>query len=452
MYTSEGLFTRELSFEYYQTNFGQGWNGYVWSLHWLSDSPVFVHALFAVAAIAAVFLIVGKWTRIATLVSWILLASLHVRNPLVTTSGDFLFKMMLFWSIFLPLSARWSIDSKKADQTGSNSICSIASVAYVIQLFTVYFFPGIAKWNSTWFSGEAMSYVMRLDIYIRDFGKMLLEYPEMLAAASWITLFAELVLIWTLFSTWNNGLLRLLNMIVFFSFHVAIALALGIGIFPWICMVAWIPLLPSFIWRREKSESVESTFDWNVLPAWKMATEIFCLAALGLVLAWNLTNMSHSMRPPLMKQVGYLLAVDQHFQMFGVPPDQNPWFAYEGQLKGGDQMDIWRNAKIDRQRPASGLEVFPNFHWRKLHRNALLPVNQFLRQPLLDHAVRTWNDEHPDKPVVKARLICFREEIGPNYNNLNYYSDVWGTFADEEKSIGSLFEQFMKEQGGDLDF
>ena len=456
MYTSEGLFTKELSFEYYQSNFGAGWDSFVWSFYWISDSPLFAQSLFAIAAVSALFLIVGKWTKVATLISWALLASLHARNPLVTTSGDFMFKMMLFWSVFLPLSARWSLDARKNHMSG-DSYCSVATIAYVIQLFIVYFFPGVAKWNSTWFSGEAMSYVMRLDIYIREFGKSLLDNPELLATVSWLTLFAELVLIWTLFVSWKNGTFRIVNMIVFIAFHIGIALSLGIGIFPWICMVAWLPLLPSFVWGQNQEErQTVNTFDWNQLPLPKMAGEIFCVVALALVVTWNISNVvkssESSSQTSLLYQLVFILSVDQHFQMFGEPPDKNPWFVYEAQLKGGELVDLWRKSEIDNERPASGLKVFPNFHWRKLHRNSLYPTNKFVRQPMLDHAIRKWNAANPEKPVIKARLICYREEIGPNYNNLNFYSDVWGKFEDKENSPGSLFEQFLKEQGDDMSF
>ena len=138
MYTGEGFFTHQVANDYYTFELGESWRSLSWSLYWLSDSVIFVQTLFATAAIAALFLIVGKWTRLATIISWVLLVSLHARNPLITTSGDNLFRMMLFWSMFLPLGARWSFDStsKTADH---DAVFSFATIGFIFQLFAIYF-------------------------------------------------------------------------------------------------------------------------------------------------------------------------------------------------------------------------------------------------------------------------------------------------------------------------
>src|SRR5262245_31126501 len=55
--------------------------------------------LFALAGVAAVLLALGWRTRLATVVSWLLLDSLHIRNPLVLDGGDHLLRFLLMWSI-----------------------------------------------------------------------------------------------------------------------------------------------------------------------------------------------------------------------------------------------------------------------------------------------------------------------------------------------------------------
>lgn len=454
MYTSDGLFSQPLSFEYYRSELGPQWYQFIWSLYWLSDSVAFVTALFIISAIAAVFLVVGKWTRIATILSWILLVSLHTRNPLITTSGDFLFKMMLFWSIFLPLGARWSLDARKMNSTlnpTSTAITSMATIGYVFQLFASYFFPGIAKWNEIWFQGDAMWYVLRLDIYITEFGRALLEYPGLLSVISWVTLVAEVFWIWTLFSPWKNGWYRIINMVLFWAFHIGIGLSMTIGLFPWICLIAWLPLLPSFVWARKPADAAASSWRrWNALSWPQLAGQLFCSLALLLVVVWNVSNIDspvcNLIRSPLVAQLGYQMGISQHFQMFGIPPAENPWFVYEAQLVDGTKIDIFRNREIDLNRPEWGRRVFPNFHWRKLHRNLLHQQNAFVRQPLLDYAVKKWDAEHGvEQQVVRARLLFFKEDIGPSYNSSNFVSQVWGSYTNQSNSAGSLFDSLADE-------
>ena len=466
MYTGEGLFTRELSFQYHDVHFANTWPGFLWSLFWVSDSPAFTYSLFGIAAVAAVMIMLGKWTKIATAVCWLVIASLHVRNPMVTSSGDFMFKMMLLWSLFLPLDVKWSLNSSstKADKNLSIQTASIATVGYLFQLFVLYFFSGIAKWNEVWLSGDAMEYVLRLNIYIREFGNWLLQYPGLLKATSWATLSAEVFLIWTLFVAWKNSFWRLLAMFVFVSFHIGIAASMGIGLFPWICIVAWVPLLPSNVWglfskpcepESEPDDFVDnetSTAPSQDRSTFQIAGDMFCVVALAMMLIWNISNVErfNKLRLPLMEQVGYQLAINQQFQMFGEPPSENPWFVYEGILPGGKTVDLWTNAEVDHAKPASGLTTFPRFHWRKFHRNALHSGNEFIHQPMLDFAVAKWNASHADdEKLLSARLICYREPIGPDYNNTDKFSHTWATYSNPN-SAGSLFDSLLEED--DLPF
>ena len=42
MYTDEGFYTRQVSYDYYQATWGDGWQTIFWSLHWLGGSPAFI--------------------------------------------------------------------------------------------------------------------------------------------------------------------------------------------------------------------------------------------------------------------------------------------------------------------------------------------------------------------------------------------------------------------------
>ena len=464
MYTGEGLFTRELSFQFYDSHFENTWPGFLWSLFWISDSPVFTYSLFGIAAVAAVMMVLGKWTKIATVVCWLMIASLHVRNPMVTSSGDFMFKMMLLWSVFLPLDAKWSLSrpSAQADKNTSGQVASIATASYLFQLFVLYFFSGIAKWNEIWLSGDAMEYVLRLNIYIREFGHWLLQFPGLLKMTSWVTLIAEVFLIWTLFVAWKNSFWRLFSMLLFVSFHIGITLSMGIGLFSWICIVAWVPLIPGNVWNRvfrshnpdseiidsvDSEESEASELKPQDKSTMQLASDMFCVVALVITLIWNISNIESfdKLRLPVMEQVGYQLAINQQFQMFGEPPSENPWFVYEGRLPGGKTVDLWTNEEVNHAKPNSGLNRFPRFHWRKFHRNALHQGNEFIHQPMLDFAVEKWNASHTeDEQLLSARLICYREPIGPDYNNTDKFSHTWATYSNPN-SAGSLFESLLDE-------
>ena len=83
---------------------------HTWSLHMLSGEAWMQGLLMALATWVAISFLLGYRTRITAVISWILLLSLDGRNPAILDSGDVLLRCMLFWSLFLPLGARYSLD------------------------------------------------------------------------------------------------------------------------------------------------------------------------------------------------------------------------------------------------------------------------------------------------------------------------------------------------------
>ena len=83
------------------------------SVHALSGDLWWQVLLFLVAGTAALALTVGYRTRTATVVSWVLLVSLHNRMPIVLNGGDVLLRMVLLWAVFLPLGERWAVDAER---------------------------------------------------------------------------------------------------------------------------------------------------------------------------------------------------------------------------------------------------------------------------------------------------------------------------------------------------
>ncbi len=464
MYTDNGYYTRQLSYDYYATRFGEGWDTVFWSIHWLSGSVPFQSMLFVVAGIFATLLIFGAWTRVATAVSWVLLISLHVRNPVILSSGDFLLKLLLFWSMFIPLGKVWSIDAKRAGRSINNTpltVTSFATAGIIIQLFSMYFFTGLAKWNDTWWSGDAMYYVLHLDIYVTEFGRQLLDQPLLLQATSYATVIIEVFLIALLFSPWKTSWFRMINLVVYWGFHIGIAMAMQIGIFPLVSMVAWLLLIPGGLWnvicKPEESRGVpqESKPVAGIVRRMTFVSQAFCAGMIVFVLMWNVTNIEspdlRKYRPSFLSKLGYCFVINQHFQMFGTPPNTNVWFVYDAELEDGTKIDVYRNEPVRHELPASVRETFPAHHWRRLHRNLVVDFYKDLRQPMVDYLVKKWNREHAEEQhVSKLKMLCYFQETGPGYEAKDHAVVIFGTYRDEEKP-GSLFDKFSKEIGKDLD-
>jgi Vitamin K-dependent gamma-carboxylase len=458
LYTDSGYFNRSMVDQYFTLFAGADWKFGTWSLHLLSGEASWQYTLFAAQAVCGALLTVGLLTRVSIVAAWVLVASAQIRGPLVITAGDFILKVMLFWSIFLPLSRYCSIDRmiKKRLQRSPESAAeptwfvSWATTGYLIQLVVIYFCTGQAKWNEIWFSGDAMFYVLHLDIFCRPGSRQLLEYPLLLKLISWGTLFIEAVLVWFLLCPWRTTMWRVLNMFAYWSFHLGILLSMSIGLFPWICFALWLPLIPTGFWNWILGAQKQSLLTFSLTGARQFAwqtIEGICLVIIGLTIFWNMANIEQlglvgNRIPSPVRVLARVTAVDQRFQMFGVPPKLSPFFVYEARLKDQAKVDLFRPGhQVSFEMPKSVLLTIPTHNWRQLHRNLTNDFGLPFRAPLLDYQVRRWNATHGDeRQVVEAKLHCFLHETGPDYESLSLASSIWKTWKDPSAAPGSLFD------------
>src|SRR5690606_16854739 len=106
--------------------------------------------LFSFAAVVACMLLVGYQTRVATILSYILLTSVQGRNYLILQGGDDILRTMLFWSMFVPLAARFSVDAVlRARHPNASAVpirvVSLGTLALASQLLVMYLVSGILK-------------------------------------------------------------------------------------------------------------------------------------------------------------------------------------------------------------------------------------------------------------------------------------------------------------------
>ncbi|QWC18344.1 HTTM domain-containing protein [Halorubrum sp. 2020YC2] len=254
------------------------------SLYALSGEPWAAALLFALAAAVALALLVGYRTRLAALVSWLLLLSLHARNPMVLNSGDALLRMLLFWSVFLPLGARWSVDAVRradrasgtepdgaADATGADretgddgrpetgddagsatlgpsgsAVATVATMAVLVQVLLMYLTNAVHKYDSDlWMGGEAVAYVMQADQFTYLLGNHLAGFTGLLRAFTvlWVALLFASPLLLLLTGTARAALASL-----FVGMHLGMAVTIGVGLFPLVAVVGLLLFFQTPVW------------------------------------------------------------------------------------------------------------------------------------------------------------------------------------------------------------
>ncbi len=245
LYTDQGVLPRSY--------LGDLWAPGYWSLHALSGSALVQGLLLLAALFFGLQMLVGYRTRIAVITSWVLLVSVHNRNPLLTFAADDVFRAVLFWAMFLPLGARYSIDwaLNTSEKPQLQRIFTGAVVALTVQQCFVYMFSAVFKTTSAdwWPDATAVYYSLSFDQYATPLGSWLLNLGPLLAAFTVITLVLEWLGPLLLWSPVRTDLCRTVAVAVFISLHLGFGATLRIGIFPVLSAVTWLAFIPTSVWE-----------------------------------------------------------------------------------------------------------------------------------------------------------------------------------------------------------
>jgi hypothetical protein len=292
-YTDAGVMPRSaLHFE--------AWDS-TWSLHALSGSHGWTALLFTLAAGAAVAIAAGWHPRIALVLSWLLATSLHARNPLLRDGQDDLFRVLLFWFIFLPTAS----PASAAPAAPPRRVVSMGTAGYILQLCLIYWVGVAAKLGSPWWSeGSAVFNVLSMRRYQLGLAPRFLEFPGLLRTVTHGVHALELLLPILLFIPRRQVELRKFVVIAFVALHLSFALFLNLGVFPYLSAASWLVL-----WPRTPEPAPE--LDRARVPT--------VLAACGLALVLAL-NIPHARLPRPIALLGVSLGLQQSWGVFAPNP------------------------------------------------------------------------------------------------------------------------------------
>ena len=244
-YTDSGLLPRNN----YLTHFA---HSHYFSFHLAHGGWWFQAILFVIAAAFLICMMLGHRTRWFTFLSWVMLVSLQNRNPILLNSADMITRVLMFWAMFLPLGACYSMDKAFAtEQNPHHQICNTASATLLLQVGILYLFTAIAKIDTQWqLEGT--------------------DYTFLLAGSFIFIAFSPIFFL----------PLRYIAIISIVILHIIAGLSMKWGILPYINMASMIIFTPSHLW-----EKVAHTFN-KPLDKWKIYYDgdcYFCQQSLKLL-------------------------------------------------------------------------------------------------------------------------------------------------------------------------
>ena len=429
-YTEQGLLPRAAIDEL----FG---NSIRWtSLHYHTGGSVALQSTMLLISLAlAVALFVGYRTRIVTLLSWILFISLNRRVSSMCTGGDDLLRLMLLWSVFLPLGARWSLDaSRNPGSSGeSNRFFSMGSVAILLQLTYVYFFTAIIKLaGPAWIDGSAVQQALQYEVHVRATGLKLSQASSFLVLVTYATLIAELIVPFLVFSPIRNGWARGIGLMTMIAFHLGIVICLRIGTFPFVCMACWLIFIPTEFWDWWQPRTQQRTTSGVATSGFacehsKLVAGIVTIMLL-FVTVYNVLGLVQLNRlgigvPNIMRKVAKLSRLDQNWKMYAPhPASTDGWFLMPCELSNGQTFDIYRGTPVDYAKPQVISADFPSVRVKKLFLDHRDQKESPLWASTLRYYTREWNRKHPDRQVVRAQFtFAYELEHGGQPQAFPYY-------------------------------
>src|SRR5450432_555086 len=136
-------------------------------LSWTDEAAV----LFALCGIAFFSFLVGYKTKLAHILSFAGIVSLHSRCVFLENGGDVVLNILCVWTLFLPMGDRFSVDAVRASlrhrrersiddlndraalPRNTEPVTSMVVLAILLELSVIYYLNAMSKTGQTWHRG-----------------------------------------------------------------------------------------------------------------------------------------------------------------------------------------------------------------------------------------------------------------------------------------------------------
>jgi predicted DCC family thiol-disulfide oxidoreductase YuxK len=221
-----------------------------WLVFDLIDMSWFVRLCMAIGMVMALALLLGYRTTVATIFCWFVVVSLNSRLEIFTYLADTLLAVLLFWSMFLPLGARFSVDNALSlPRIQTTYLVSWAGLAILLQHAYVYTMGALLK-GGTWDELTAIHIAINTVPFRSGYSYLLENIPVLTGWLTQAIYYLELCTLPLLFFPWKNAVLRVVVISLLGLMHLGFAVFLNVGYFPLVSMVGLLLFIPATVWKR----------------------------------------------------------------------------------------------------------------------------------------------------------------------------------------------------------
>lgn len=263
-FTDQGILPRQLVLN--------SWGDHAISFYLINGGSLVSSILVLISMLLAFALIIGYKTRFVTILSWFLLFSLQQGSGIVSQGGDSLLRLLLFWAIFLPLGAKFSLDSAlcKNETELPKTMISLASIGLLMQVMYVYWIGALLKTGKAWNEDyTAVYYALSAEQFSTQLGQwVMINLDFLLPYVTQFVLCIEQYGPLLIFSPFLLLYLRLPILILLIGMHIGFGILLNVGLFPLISITSLLLFVPKEVWDwiatkwiNKRSEGVSIYYD-----------------------------------------------------------------------------------------------------------------------------------------------------------------------------------------------
>lgn len=174
---------------------------------WVED-PWAVRAIFGVGVVAHLMWLLGRFTRVAAVVAWVVWVSMFGRNPLLYSLADQLQMALCTLLMVMPSGNGLSLDARAR---GPKPVPVWCRRVLQLQMAVMYTSTGLLKDGPTWHDDGTALYYSLANPYNRHFDiapTLAMLQPWVLKPMTWVTLLWEVGFAPFVGMHWLRGLLR----------------------------------------------------------------------------------------------------------------------------------------------------------------------------------------------------------------------------------------------------
>ncbi|MEM9821511.1 MAG: HTTM domain-containing protein [Bacteroidota bacterium] len=239
-YSEQGIVPKSVI----ETNYGAPF-----SLLSYINSEALVAVYFVICLLLAVLYTLGIKSRWIGIALFILFGSIINANPVISHGVEFLIEISLFWGLFLPLDACFSLLPDRSTPQKAQ-IKGLVTYGILFQIALVYLTSFLTKTGDLWQSGMVIYSITDDRTHAVLLADWLSDKPGLCSFLTYFALIIELSLPFLIFSPFYNRFCRLLSAISIVGLHVGLALVLFVGPFHLVTLVFAAVLLPTFVWKK----------------------------------------------------------------------------------------------------------------------------------------------------------------------------------------------------------